>query len=141
MFFAQLHPMIVHFPVALLVSGVVFEFYGTLQKEETALAAGRFNIRLGLACALFAGGIGLAALLSGLDMKESAKPFVGYHLTAAVVTFILFGAAVGIARWRGSRTGTRTVYLTLILLGLFAVLSTGYFGGELVHRFGVAATQ
>lgn len=141
MLFAQLHPLIVHFPVALLVSGVVFEFYGTLQKEETALAAGHFNIRLGLACALLAGLVGLAALLTGIEMKDSASPFAGYHLMAAIATMLLFGAAVGVARWRGTRPGTRMIYLLLILLGLLAVLSTGYFGGELVHRFGTATLQ
>ena len=36
MFFAKLHPLIVHFPVGLLVSGALFEMYGKLTGEESS---------------------------------------------------------------------------------------------------------
>jgi uncharacterized membrane protein len=42
MFFAKLHPLIVHFPVGLLVSGALFEIYGKVGKEEAVRVAGRF---------------------------------------------------------------------------------------------------
>lgn len=137
MFFAQLHPLLVHFPVGLLVSGVVFEFYGSLQKEESAKEAGRFNIRFGTLCALITAGIGLLALW-GLELKDEARQFVGYHLMLASFTIIIFGVAIGVTRWFRSQSWCRLLYLGLILVGLASVLSTGYFGGELVHRFGVA---
>ena len=40
MLFAKLHPLLVHFPVGLLVSGAVFEIFGKIWKDETAAAAG-----------------------------------------------------------------------------------------------------
>lgn len=129
--------MLVHFPVGLLFSGVVFEFYGSLQKEESAKEAGRFNIRFGTCWALLVAGIGLLALL-GLELKGEARQFVGYHLMAAGVTILIFGTAIGVTRWFRERVWCRALYLALILVGLVSVLSTGYFGGEMVHRFGVA---
>ena len=45
--FSKLHPFLVHFPMGLLVSGVLFEFYGKLAKEKVATTTGKINIRLG----------------------------------------------------------------------------------------------
>ncbi len=140
MFFAQLHPMLVHFPVGLLVSGVVFEFYGSFQKEESAKEAGRFNIRFGTCAALLVAGVGLLALL-GLELKGGARQYVGFHLMLASATIVIFGFAIGVTRWFRHHRWCRTLYLGLILVGLASVMSTGYFGGELVHRFGVATLQ
>ncbi len=128
--------MLVHFPVGLLVSGVVFEFYGSLQNEESAREAGRFNIRFGTCWAVLVAAVGLLALW-GLELKGGAREFVGYHLMLAVSTIVIFGIAIGVTRWFRSRPWCRTLYLGIILVGLLSVLSTGYFGGELVHRFGV----
>ncbi len=140
MFFAQLHPMLVHFPVGLLVSGVVFEFYGSFQQEESAKEAGRFNIRFGTCVALFVAGVGLLALW-GLELKGDTRQYVGYHLMLALATIVIFGFAIGVTRWFRHHRWCRTLYLGLILVGLASVMSTGYFGGELVHRFGVATLQ
>jgi len=140
MFFAKLHPFFVHFPVGLLVSGVVFEFYGKLQKEPTAVEAGRFNIRFGFWWALATVCVGLAGLL-GLEVKEKFRAFLGLHFSFALSTLLVFGTAVAVLRWFKGRIWAMPLYFTLITLGLFCVLATGYCGGELVHRFGVATAH
>ena len=75
-FFAQLHPMLVPFAVALLVTGVVFEYYGKLQNEESARTAGGFNIRLGLAFAVVAVVVGFLAVIGLGDIFSEADPRV-----------------------------------------------------------------
>ena len=78
MFFATIHPLLVPFAVALLLTGVVFEFYGWLQHEESARMAGSVNIRLGLgfACVAvivgFLGVIGISDLFSEAPRKSEA---------------------------------------------------------------------
>ncbi len=148
MFFASIHPLLVPFAVALLLTGVVFEFYGLLQQEESARRAGGFNIRLGLgfACvaviAGFLGVIGIADLFSeadprlSLEVKGRMREFLLYHILFACSTVLIFVLALVAWRFRTRRWGP-VVYFSLLGLGLCTVLAAGYCGGELVHRFGL----
>jgi uncharacterized membrane protein len=147
-FFAQLHPMLVPFAVALLVTGVVFEYYGKFQNEESARTAGGFNIRLGLAFAAvavvvgFLGVIGIGDIFSEADPRVSPevkihmRKFLSYHILFACSTVVIFILALVAARYRKGKWGT-FVYFSLLGMGLVTVLATGYCGGELVHRFGL----
>ena len=146
--FAQIHPLLVPFAVALLVMGVVFEVYGKLQNEESARTAGGLNIRLGLAFAVvavvfgFLGVIGIGDIFSETDprlspaVKTHMRKFLTYHILFACSTVVIFILAVIAARYRAKKLG-EVVYFSLLGLGLAAVLATGYCGGELVHRFGL----
>ncbi len=135
MFFAKLHPLIVHFPVGLLVSGALFELYGRVSKEEAVQVAGRFNVRLGFWCALPVMAVGFLGMLS-LENTEKFQKFLGNHLLAAFATVIIFLVALLVSRYGRGRL--QIVYYFFIGLGLVSVLATGFFGGELVHRFGVS---
>jgi uncharacterized membrane protein len=148
MFFAQIHPMLVPFAVALLATGVMFEYYGKLQNEESARTAGGFNIRLGLAFAVvavivgFLGVIGIGDIFSEADprvspeIKTHMKKFLSYHILFACSTVIIFVLALVAARYRKKKLG-EVIYFVLLAVGLVSVLATGYCGGELVHRFGL----
>ncbi len=148
MVFAQLHPMLVPFAVALLVTGVVFEYYGKLQNEESARTAGGLNIRLGLAFAAvavvvgFLGVIGLGDIFSEADPRVSSevkthmRKFLSYHILFACSTVLIFILALVTARYCKNKWG-QVLYFTLLGVGLASVLATGYCGGELVHRFGL----
>ncbi len=132
MFFAKLHPLLVHFPLALLASGVLLEIYGTLQRDEASVTAGKFNVRLGFWFAITVAIIG-ALGLTGLNIKQ--KAVLSYHILLAGTTITAFATALLIQRFWKNQT---TLYLFLLLLGFLGVLATGYWGSELVHRFGVA---
>lgn len=147
-FFAQIHPMLVPFAVALLVTGVVFEYYGKFQNEESARTAGGFNIRLGLAFAVVAAVVGFLGVMGIGDIFSEADPrlspevkapmrkFLSYHVLFACSTVMIFILAVVAARYREKKLGA-IVYFSLLVVGLATVLATGYCGGELVHRFGL----
>jgi uncharacterized membrane protein len=139
MFFAKLHPLLVHFPVGLLVSGAVFELYGKMHGDETVATAGWFNIRLGFVCALVVMAVGFLGVM-GLEFSEKSKPFLSKHLVYACSTVILFALALIAGRFK-SKTWARWVYCLLIFCGLLTIVSTGFYGGELVHGFGIATLQ
>ena len=150
MAFAYIHPILVPFAVALLVMGVVFEFYGKLQNEESARTAGGLNIRIGLAFAVVAGVIGFMGVIGIGDIFSEADPrlnaetkihlrkFLTYHILFACSTVLIFILALIVARYRKNKIG-EIIYFSLLGVGLVSVLAAGYCGGELVHRFGLPA--
>ena len=135
-FFAKLHPMIVHFPVGLLISGVVFEIYGALRNDGVAETAGRYNIRFGFWCLFPVLLVGFLGMIS-LENTEEFKDFLSSHLTFALCTAGLFFLAMLVSRYLRQPLG-RALYFIIIGVGGICVLTTGYFGGELVYRFGVS---
>ena len=137
-FFAKLHPLIVHFPVALLTSGVVFEVYGSLRKDEVVATAGRFNTRLGFWCIFPVLLVGVLGMLS-LNNTEKFKDFLSGHLRFAFLTAGIFLVAMVVSRCFRSPLG-RVLYFLALAAGLACVLRTGYYGGELVHRFDLPAS-
>ena len=150
MAFAYIHPILVPFAVALLVMGVVFEFYGRFQNEESARTAGGLNIRLGLVFAVvaaifgFLGVTGIGDIFSEADPRLSAeakihlRSFLTYHILFACSTVLIFVLVLVVARYRKNKIG-EIIYFSLLGVGLITVLAAGYFGGELVHRFGLPA--
>ena len=133
MFFAKLHPLLVHFPVGLLVSGVLFELYGNLRGEKIVTKAGAFNLRLGFWCLLPVAVIGFLGLMS-INLKDEVKPFVASHMFFAISTVVIFFGVLLLNRFRGKTWGN-LLHHFLLVAGLITVLGTGFFGGELVHRF------
>ena len=133
MFFAKLHPLLVHFPIGLLVTGTLFELYGNFRGEKIVAKAGSFNIKLGFWCSIPVAVIGFFGLMS-LELKDEFKPFVAKHLLFTFSTIIIFFCVILLSRFR-YKTWCNVLHHFLLMLGLFTVLNAGFYGGELVHRF------
>ena len=133
MFFAKLHPLLVHFPIGLLVTGTLFELYGNFRGEKIVAKAGSFNIKLGFWCSIPVAVIGFFGLMS-LELKDEFKPFVAKHLLFTFSTIIIFFCVILLSRFR-YKTWCNVLHHFLLMVGLFTVLNAGFYGGELVHRF------
>ena len=137
MFFAKLHPLLVHFPIGLLVTGTLFELYGNFRGEKIVAKAGSFNIKLGFWCSLPVAVIGFFGLMS-IELKDEFKPFVVKHLFFTFSTIIIFFCVILLSRFR-YKTWCNVLHHFLLMVGLFTVLNAGFYGGELVHRFNLPA--
>lgn len=137
MFFAKLHPLLVHFPMALLVSGTLFELFGKLQHEEAIIDAGRFNIRFGLWATLPVITVGALGVRS-VEVTPKFESFLVSHILFAFLTVVLFAVLLVLNRFKAKRWVNIFYYLFLVL-GLVSIMATGFYGGELVHRFGLPA--
>ena len=133
MFFAKLHPLLVHFPIGLLVTGTLFELYGNFRGEKIVAKAGSFNIKFGFWCSIPVAVIGFLGLMS-LELKDDFKPFVANHMFFTLSTILIFFCVILLSRFR-YKTWCNVLHHFLLMVGLFTVLNAGFYGGELVHRF------
>lgn len=133
-----LHPMLVHFPIALLFASVALDWLGYWLKHPNLTRAGFYTLALGA----FAAGI---AALSGPDHATgdpSVPALLAAHQTWASVTVglavVLFAARFLSAH--GLSGSGAVLYLVATLALLVAVSLTGYFGGEMSYHHAVGVT-
>lgn len=140
----ELHPMLVHFPIVLLLGSFVFDAAGW--------ALGRDWLhRAGLAC-LAVGVLGTAAaVVTGFVTPEAGEVGIGFHTSGGLRGFfsgskvdvhqnlaLLLMAAtamwliIRLALW-GRSAAWKRAYLGFGLVVVALVVLTGYYGGEIVY--------
>jgi uncharacterized membrane protein len=133
--------MIVHFPLALVLSGAVLLLTARLVRGDAAARVtaivGTWNLCLGAAAAVLALATGLAAVLH-LHVSAAARQAISLHLKWAIFTTL---ALLLLAVWRGAGTRQESrpswLFITILLAASAALVMTGYRGGQNVYRFGV----
>lgn len=130
-FLGRLHPLLVHFPVTLLLIGAVMEL-ATLRKFQSQLRPGiRWMVFLGAASAALAVLFGWLLASSG---NYSGDTFV-LHQWTGVVTAIL-GAVAALLLWfilNKHTYGLVSVYRSVLFLTAMGIFIAGHYGGSLTH--------
>lgn len=135
------HPMVVHFPLALLTVGVGLDLLAMATRHESLRRVALWNVLLGV---LSAG----VAVLTGLRAEAVAKhsfeihQIMELHERLGISTLIL---GVIVAGWRlttRDRLATRSrLFVILLSAAMLGTLSWGaHLGGRLVYEFGVGGT-
>ena len=133
----HLHPMIVHFPIALLIVGFLADVISLFVKKEFFSKAGFYLLILGtigVIAAYFSGqyaGDGVTeagALGQALETHENAAILTLWLLTGAALVRIAF---VTLKRYSGVFKG---IAFVLFLIGVVSIARTGSYGGELVYK-------
>jgi uncharacterized membrane protein len=96
--------------------------------------------------ALLAGIIGAVVaavfgIIDWLSIKDRAvKKVADWHARLNVIALLIFAASFYLRTTGGSRMvgGSYTIPLVLSVLGVILITISGYLGGELVFRYGVA---
>ena len=138
---SNLHPLFVHFPIALLLSYVALDWAGRIWKDRAFTQAAWYTLLLGLAGTLVTVITGLL-VARGLPADSPALTTLNLHKSIGIATFVVFGLqAVCYARNRGMYTrGKQALHTVIQLIGVALLVTTGYFGGELVYTFGVGVS-
>lgn len=146
-----LHPVIVHFPVALLLVAPLFLILAMVfSKRATCfLLATLLLMALGTAATYLAVPTGEAAARLAERSKEMA-PVLAHHEELAestrfafTVLTLLFGTGLLAFRFLKVRRAVAAVlliaFLGLYTAGALLLANTAHNGGRLVHQFGVTA--
>ncbi|HME72746.1 MAG TPA: DUF2231 domain-containing protein [Myxococcota bacterium] len=125
---ADLHPVAVHFPIAMLLSAAL--------SEALLAATGRLSFRLVTRFLIWVGAVsavGAACLgwLAGATVESAPQQLLAWHRWLGVTTALASIATLWVCeRSRASPARLRAIVAaTALLVGV-----TGYLGGELVHH-------
>jgi uncharacterized membrane protein len=133
----HIHPMIVHFPIALLLVAFLSETVGLITKKEFFSTAGFYLLLLGatgVVAAYLSGqnaGAGITevgALKLALETHEGAAELT---LWLAAIAALVRIAAVFFKRYSGMY---KTAAYALFLCAVLSIARTGFYGGELVYK-------
>jgi len=135
---SHLHPMLVHFPIALLIVGFLLDtVYLVFRKDHCLSKAGMYLMilgTLGTAIALASGFLFTSAFTDG----DVAKVY-DYHKTGAVLTLIIMLVAITVRIILTIKHKTETplkwISFGLYFLGTAAVSFTGFLGGTMVYKY------
>jgi uncharacterized membrane protein len=139
------HPMVVHFPLALVVTAAFVLVAARLLRQErhaaTLATVGTWNLCLGALAALFALATGLAAALD-LHVGLAARQALSLHVKWAIFTTL---ALVLLAVWRGAGVAQESrpswVFIVVLMAATAALIMTGYRGGQNVYQYGIGVNQ
>ena len=133
-FAGKFHPVVVHFPVALLITAGLAEFLRMLTRKETFGAVTRFLLILGAASAVVAVILGLAAE-QGSNYPAALSAYLSWHRifgfgTGALSVICLILGEIHI---RKQAKRTKWAYRAVLLASMLFVGVTGHLGATLVY--------
>ncbi|HJQ68905.1 MAG TPA: DUF2231 domain-containing protein [Blastocatellia bacterium] len=135
------HPMLIPFPFALwtfsLVADAIYYFFdhnAASVWDEVSF----YTMAAGIVGAVMAAVPGLIDYFSLKDRRLSK--IAGWHARLNVFALLVFGASLYLRTIRGSAMVGRslTVPVLLSILGIILISISGWLGGELVYKHGVA---
>jgi uncharacterized membrane protein len=137
----HIHPMIVHFPIALITVGFLAEVVSLYFKSEKCLSkTGFYLMLLGTLAAIVAWSTG-QLFTSEPSQGEIVKIFER-HETGALLTMIMMILCTIFRIWlvlkKKEETNLKWIAFGLYLLGFIAVTITGFMGGTMVYNFMMA---
>lgn len=134
---AHFHPMIVHFPIALLLMGLVFEVLSAFFKNYKFLSIGAVYLLVFGAVAAIASWI--TGQLFTAEMEGAAGEIMETHELFASITMYLSIGTAFLYTWYmlkpPARFNLRWIVLAMYCLVGIAVAVTGFFGGNLVYEY------
>ena len=129
----ELHPSLIHFPLALLPFSIGADLLGRATGNASLLELGRRTMPIAAASGLVAGVAGLMAQTE-VKAKGTSMDLLKTHRTLNLGLVALAG---GMAVQRAKSDKPSATYLALGLAGLALMTYSAYLGGAMVYHDGV----
>jgi uncharacterized membrane protein len=143
-FLSQLHPKVVHFPIALFAIYALLEIIGVLFKKDFFSKSAYLVLFLGILGAI-------AAVLTGNSAADAIQKMnkintivpadaIGEHIDYANFTLWYFAGLLVLRTFvvlkKKFSGGARYLFVFLSIIGVFLIYKTGELGGRLVFKYG-----
>ena len=134
----NIHPILVHFPIALLTTSLLFDLVGALMKRDDVTRTAwwcQIAGSLGVLGTVFSGLLAEMTIMIPAAARESFET----HKEVAFLVATIFAVLL---LWRiSSRTRIphtyRFIFWGLYILGVVLIWIGAWHGGEMVYRFGM----
>jgi uncharacterized membrane protein len=131
----ELHPMLVHFPIAFLLGGGALLLWARWRPSDLQQRAAAGMLLAGMIFGWLAAAAGGLAYFTVPAHTEEGHVLMYWHLGFGLAMLALF-TWVSITRWRGRATAATKPQLIAAFLGLVLLMLTGYVGGSIVYHHG-----
>jgi uncharacterized membrane protein len=139
----NIHPMLVHFPIALLILGFLAEVAGLVLKRQFFTDAALLLLvtgALGAVAAVLSGSYAAGGLEEAGTLKQAVETHEGAAELAMWLGLVAAGFRTALFLARKYTGSLRYVALLLFLIAVLAVARAGYYGGELVFKHAAGVT-
>jgi len=133
-YLGKLHPVVIHFPIALILAAAFSEILFMLIRKEGLRTAARLNLLLGMLGAAVAIAFGFAAA-ADVDYPADYAKALAIHRVLGIAALVLAAAALAVLRRLApaSQRMKTLIYRLLLLTAAGLVSAAGHYGGMLVH--------
>jgi uncharacterized membrane protein len=132
----ELHPALVHYPIALLPVALAADAAGRLTGDRTLLAVGKQGMKLAAASAMVAAAAGVLAQEAGRYDRTKHELLVTHRNLNLGLVALTAVMAVRRSRRRHPSLG----YLAAGLAGLGTMAYSAYLGGHMVYEHGLGVS-
>jgi uncharacterized membrane protein len=138
-----LHPIVVHFPIALLVVGLLVDVAGLALRRDWLKKAGLLLLILGTLGAVAAARTGEGDE-EAVEETPAVEEVLETHEDSGKLTMWFFlGVTVlraGLTWWRKFPAAVHWIFTAIWVAGLVLLIRTAHYGGELVYHHGTGVS-
>lgn len=139
-FMKNVHPLFVHFPIALLSLAILLDVLGYFLKKQSLLNAGWWTFLFGVISAIVTVATGLQAEKT-VSLSQQAHDVLETHQRFQTYTTLVF---VVLLIWRSLKKGAlprpAIAYLVVAAIATATILYGADYGGRLVYQYGVGTS-
>ena len=139
----QIHPMIVHFPIALLITSVIFGILSRITNIERLSYSAHYLMIFGVISGFIAIISGYIAFSKVVDVYKGVEDIALGHGALAAIVIIFFTMRLimrGEIKWQQLGKGNISD-LVFSIIGIVLLLWIAYSGGKMVYEHGAAVNK
>jgi uncharacterized membrane protein len=136
----NIHPIFVHFPLALLAAGLLLDVLGYALKKPSLSNAGWWCFALGVVAAIVTVFTGMQAEETVSLSQEAHEVLENHEHFQIYSTMVLTSLLI----WRGIKRGklpnASIVYLVITTISVGAIVFGAHYGDQLVYQYGIGTS-